>query len=276
MHNPNCKSSIPRSQVTWRRCYSTAFTLVELLVVIAIIVILASLLQAAVLKARAAAQVTACASNLRQIGNAMTMYVGDNNGYLPYAADFSEPTRSGISFDDLLSAYDGRELTQAEMRAGIAPESKASRLWRCPADKARADEGTRLRTYVMNRGGRGLYGVHTPNGITDGLGYSRRIWEIENPSNTIAITEIALNRWSSGAEAYRRQGSPHSVFIDSPAGQSGLKAFLSGGLPTIDLHGGRWNYLFVDGTVRTLRGEDTIGIGTMTAPRGMWTIKDGD
>ena len=42
------------------------------------------------------------------------------------------------------------------------------------------------------------------------------------------------------------------------------------------LHSHRFNYLFHDGHVEALKVEKTIGTGTLTAPKGMWTVTPGD
>ena len=59
------------------------FTLIELMIVIAIIAILAAILVPNFIRARAQGQLTACKSNLKNIGTAMEMYSTDWSGKYP-------------------------------------------------------------------------------------------------------------------------------------------------------------------------------------------------
>ncbi len=75
-----------------------AFTLIELLVVIAIIAILAALLMPTLSLAKEKARRIKCMSNLKQIGNALLAYAGENRDTLPqdkklgdWPHDFSKP-----------------------------------------------------------------------------------------------------------------------------------------------------------------------------------------
>lgn len=57
------------------------FTIVELLIVISVIAILAAILLPALQAARKKAQESSCSSNLKQVGVAVAMYLGDNDDY---------------------------------------------------------------------------------------------------------------------------------------------------------------------------------------------------
>lgn len=67
------------------------FTLIELMIVIAIIAILAAILVPNFIRARAQGQLTACKSNLKNIGTAMEMYSTDWSGKYPSTSDVLTP-----------------------------------------------------------------------------------------------------------------------------------------------------------------------------------------
>lgn len=84
-----------------------AFTLIELLVVIAIIAIIAAILFPVFQRARERGRATACLSNERQIGLALTQYVQDNNQIYPSGALLSvdPPGPTGLGWAGSCHSY---------------------------------------------------------------------------------------------------------------------------------------------------------------------------
>ena len=118
------------------------FTLIELLVVVAIIAILAAMLLPALARAKERANRTACLSNLRQWGMALTMYGDDNRQILP---DFSIANNTpsapagydqdNIHWSDLASFAAGGFGNSAWFNA-LPPYVSQKALWQYAADPA--------------------------------------------------------------------------------------------------------------------------------------------
>lgn len=77
----------PRLPHRWRCGRSGAFTLLELLAVISIILVLAALLFPAFGSFRARSLDVKCVNNLRQIGQLISVYASENDGWYPWGYD---------------------------------------------------------------------------------------------------------------------------------------------------------------------------------------------
>ena len=80
-----------------RQNLSRGFTLIEILVVLAIIALLAAILLPIASGAREGARRSSCASHLHQIGQAIALYVQDNNRTYPFVNFYTLPEQKNCS-----------------------------------------------------------------------------------------------------------------------------------------------------------------------------------
>ena len=115
-----------------RRC--RGFTLIELLVVIAVIAILAGLLLPVFASAREAARRTTCASNLRQIGMAVSAYSQDYDEFLPGTWDGGAGAGSSSGTGGWMVWTDFRgPATFYPERGSLEPYIKNRGIFQCPS-----------------------------------------------------------------------------------------------------------------------------------------------
>ncbi|MBX4188442.1 MAG: type II secretion system GspH family protein [Candidatus Doudnabacteria bacterium] len=182
-----------------------AFTLVELLVVIGIITVLLGIFLPVLSRARESGRQTVCASNLRQLGVALTLYLNQWNRY-PRPAQNAPSTQMN---EDWVHFHSWRNPEEGSIAKYLSKPFNAA-IYRCPSD----DPASHKR-YTMEN-----LSIHYPYSYTANEGVFKLMWrnelplrpnKIKNPSEKILLIEESFNTIDDGCWAWQPQlggGSP--------------------------------------------------------------------
>jgi prepilin-type N-terminal cleavage/methylation domain-containing protein len=169
-----------------KRTPQRAFTLIELLVVIAIIAILAAILFPVFAQARDKARQSACLSNCKQIGMAVSMYVNDYDETFFWQKSWDEEVQLGAGF------WGASYKSYVRWPFQLAPYVKNLDVYKCPSDKGPPG----YRNVCAAPGGGGCspwYISYGPNLMISVEGAKPvTLAQISKPSEKIALAEAIV------------------------------------------------------------------------------------
>lgn len=200
--------------------FSRAFTVIELLVVISVIALLVGILLPVLGAARESGRASVCLSGLRQMLIAASAYATEEDGALPLAYDYDDPTRP-LEWD-----YE-KDFGLSQIKPGLLWRGQSdSRVQQCPSFDGSATSP--LDPYTGYN-----YNTSYLGGFRNGPGVdpvpSARIESAVDPVTTAVFGD---GQWSGGANKFMRAplamlgqpGAPHDTgFSGRWAGTQGFR-----------------------------------------------------
>jgi prepilin-type N-terminal cleavage/methylation domain-containing protein len=265
-----------------RHTGTAGFTLVELLVVITIIGILISMLLPAVQSARESARRTDCASKIRQLGLACTMYAQNNRDQIPIGIDSRNNwNHSGLtallpyleagvlynlySYDDPAANQGATAASPLENVLGIKVP-----VFICPSDNkdTLGPNGTYYRSNYVQNFGSTTIDESSPDSFNNNSSGPFHVdvtgsissMSVDGLTNTALYSEVIsggdddeCGLWGSGAvcaNSYTHYHQPASGKLDPPQNPPAYVAGASGRCRASSMHPGGVSVCFAGGSVQ--------------------------
>ena len=226
----------------------TAFSLIELLVVIAIISILAALLFPVFARAKEAAKKSACLSNLRQIGVALSLYEADYDDRMPDRRDLKTSLPTGFRPWTSWPPSDPRSGWAAMV---FGPYIKSQAVWSCDSIS-----GSAMGNIIQ---------VRQPLENTGTATTRYWMWRFDQISDPIPLDNFWGKSPDQAVSDLIASGNPT---VGNPTGESDVElavdpyfpatiATVSANLKGLAVHSGGRNRLFLDTHAKWLRDVRT-------------------
>jgi prepilin-type N-terminal cleavage/methylation domain-containing protein/prepilin-type processing-associated H-X9-DG protein len=225
------------------------FTLIELLVVIAIIAILAGILFPVFAQAREKARQTGCASNLRQIGAAFSLYAQDYDDRLPDRRDLKGLIPGGYR--------PWSTWPPSDPRAGWAvlvldAYVKNDQIWSCPSVRGSAF-------------GQAPQVAQAAWEWPDSTVARYWMWRFDSQAPSIPLDNFWGKTDLQAVDDLRAANNPQAGMPDGPAdAELAVDPYFPRTIPTVPpefrgrgVHFGGRNRLFLDGHVKYFRDHRT-------------------
>ena len=236
--------------------HRSAFTLIELLVVIAIIAILAAILFPAFSQARATARKAACMSNEKQIATAILMYFQDYDERTPRAVNnASTSSHLPIPITPPMvgdNAFLSGDATVGRPAGFLYAYIKNDALWRCPQDPVTYNAKTLNTNNSLGIANATSYhlSLYLTGSQVDGVNETT-----SGDGTTIAaIPRVAETILARDGDANDGTNIENNTAIGGALIGEQLYTRHSDHTQAIR-HGGKGNYIMLDGHVKTLAPE---------------------
>ncbi len=244
----------------------SGFTLIELLVVVAIIAVLVAILLPSLQRARESAQSATCASQEKQMGLALRMYLDDNNETYPVAFKKHDTGDADQGYTWREAIYDHLGMGRfSSLGSVLSPASQSVTIYTCPSDSEYPSyELTPKRaSYAANRHyikSTGIVdGVMERDDATDPDYQSQRYRKesyVSDPVGTFVVVDSC-----PPFKTYGWRNANNSYVMEVYWGDFVYLTFP---------HNGGNNYLFCDGHVEGILIEETCS-NLQDITDGIWT-----